>query len=100
MVKAFFPVSEQDAQGIIKGQPFNERRLGVFKTKEDLLETRDKHPLCFQTHPLIVEIDVPEDSVRLYPDPKKFSFGPCSGATVTEICSIEIFEQKAVMSVI
>ncbi len=102
MQKGYFPVSEQeqDAQGIVKGMSYNERRLGVFRTKDALLQTKADHPLCFATHSIIVEIDIPENSVRSYPDPNKFSFGPGSGAIVTDVCSVEKFEQTLVMAVI
>ena len=100
MVKGYFPVSEQDAEQMNPGMIYEEKRLGVFKTKESVLETKHKHPSGFQTHPVIVEIDIPEDSVRSYPDQDKFSFGPCSGAVIKDLCSIEVFEQRLVMSIV
>jgi hypothetical protein len=100
MVQGFFPVSKQEAETIVSGMPYDEIRRGVFRTKQALLETKEKHPLGFETHPMVIEVSVPENSARPYSDCEKFSFGACSGAIVANVCSIEVFEQKAVVALI
>jgi hypothetical protein len=53
--------------------------------------------MCFQTHPLIIEIDIRRFTG--HPRREKYSHSLLvQEQVVTEICSIEIFEQKAVMA--
>lgn len=87
MVKGFFAISQEDSENIVSGIKYPGSRLGIFKTKLSLLKTREKSFIVEKNYPIIVEVEVPNQSVIKFPHPEKFSFGNNSGAIVVGITS-------------
>lgn len=79
-MKGYFIASEEETKVLKKGYEYHEPRLGVFKNKESVLDA--EKPQIVKNYPIIVEVDVPDDSVIKHPKNEKFSFGKDSKTVV------------------
>lgn len=93
--KIYFPASQEEVSGLKINSSYDEKRLAVFTCPQALLDVISTHPTI--AYHAIVELDVPADSLRDYPKDYRKSFGPKSGAVVTNIYTVNELEEKLLL---